>query len=380
MLRGAIFAAAFVLIFGCTSTFQLTPAPRPSSSIPASAAPGSAVASASASTPAASASPSASPGSATPPRDGSDGAGSIVYIVDSNLWLAAPDGSSARQLTTDGSDAQAYHDPSKADEGTIYVLKGASALYRLDRSGVALTPPVSLITLENGAEGLAAAPDGTRVAYATVGSGTYVDPRFGTPTGTFLYGGTDVANLDGTSVPGGVLPSLIYPSWVDGNHLVATDGVDLYFDEVGPAQQVTWLSLDDGCVTDFDCPPGDEASATLSTPAVSPDGRALAYTYRPFFGPAGRRMARLGGPPPAVPETQCVMAGQEHHSDTGTFSGDGALFVYDDTRFDPDAFETVIGDGIWTLAVDLAAEDCGASTARLVAHGGSQPDWGPAAP
>jgi len=207
-----------------------------------------------------------------------------------------------------------------------------------------------------------------------------VDPRFGTPSGTFLYGGTDVAKLDGTSVDRAVLPSLVFPSWVDDAHLAASDGVDIYFDEVGPNEPVTWLSLDDGCITDFDCPAGDHAAANVSTPTVNGDAHLLAYTYSPYFGDAGRRIDLITAPPPAEPQNVCVIPGQDHHSDPGTFLADGSVFIYDDTRFDPDAFETVAGQGIWAMAVDLDSPDCGASSATLIVAGGRQPDWGPTAP
>ncbi len=309
-----------------------------------------------------------------------DGTGSIVYILDSNVWLAAPDGSVPRAVTSNGTEDDPYHDPSQADDGTIFVLKGDASMHRLDRAGNDLAGEVRLPTLENGAEALAASPDGTRAAYATVGSGTLVDPRFGTPSGTFLYGGTDVANVDGTSIEGAVLPSLLFPSWIDNSHLAVSDGVDIYFDEVGPNEPETWLSLDEGCITDFDCPAGDQAAANVSTPFVSRNAHLLAYTYSPYFGDAGRRIDSITTLPPAEPEEGCLMPGQENHSDTGTFSVDGSIFVYDDTRFDPDAFETVVGQGIWAMPVDLDSPDCGASNATLIVAGGMQPDWGPAAP
>jgi hypothetical protein len=380
MLRGAIIAAAVAFIIGCSGigcTGPTQPTPTGATATLAASVP------AATPTPVPSSTLAATPApvlSSTPPAGGQGGAGSIVYIAQSNVWLATPLGTAARQLTTDGTEADSYHDPSQADDGTIFVLKGERALYRLDHAGNPLGAPVTLVTLENGAEGLAAARDGTRVAYVTVGSGTYVDPRFGTPSGTFLYGGTDVANLDGTSVPGAVLPSLIFPSWGDDLHLLVSDGVDLYVDEVGQPEPQKWLSLTEGCITDFDCPAGQQAAASISTPMVSHDGRVVAYGYKPYFGPAGRRLATLTAAPPVLPQTRCVIPGQENHSDPGTFSGDSSLFVYDDTRFDPDAFETVVGEGIWVFPIDLDAADCGASSARLIVHGGSQPDWGPAAP
>jgi hypothetical protein len=75
-----------------------------------------------------------------------------------------------------------------------------------------------------------------------------------------------------------------------------------------------------------------------------------------------------------------MIEGQEDYSDPGSFSADGRAFAFDDTEFDPDTFETRFGQGIWVMTVDLDAADCGLSTARLVAPGGVQPDWGPAGP
>src|SRR5687767_369714 len=45
---------------------------------------------------------------------------SIVFIKDKNLWVANPDGSSARAITSDGAQS-AYWSPSQADDGTIAV-------------------------------------------------------------------------------------------------------------------------------------------------------------------------------------------------------------------------------------------------------------------
>src|SRR4051812_8805208 len=216
----------------------------------------------------------ASAPSPAPSVSGSAGTGSLVYVLEANVWLAAPNGSGARPLTTDGTDTDNYHDPSQADDGTIWAVKGTSALYHLDRSGRSLASAVTLPTLEHGAEGVAVSPDDHYIAYATIGTGQYVDPRFGTPNGTFLYGGTDVANPDGSSVPGAVMANLLYPSWAGATSLILADGVDLYFDSVtgSAAQPQKWLSEQEGCLTDFDCPTGQEAAASLSNPTISDDG------------------------------------------------------------------------------------------------------------
>jgi hypothetical protein len=57
-------------------------------------------------------------------------ADSIVYEKGGNVWLASPDGSGQRQLTTAGG----YGRPSQADDGTIVATKDA-VLHRLSRSG-----------------------------------------------------------------------------------------------------------------------------------------------------------------------------------------------------------------------------------------------------
>jgi len=303
-------------------------------------------------------------------------------VLASNIWLSAPDGSAARQLTSDGTDANGYHDPSQADDGTVWAVKGSNSLYHLDRAGHMLADPVTLPTLEHGAEGVAVSPDDSHIAYTTVGTGQYVDPRFGTPSGTFLYGGTDVANPDGTSVPGAVMSSLLFPSWAGPMSLILSDGVDLYFDSVSanPAQPQKWLSEQEGCLTDFDCPEGQSAAASLSNPTVSDDGSVVVYGYQPYFGPGGRRMSSALGGVPGEPQTRCLIASSTGYSDNGSLNADASVYLYDDTAFDSTTLESTVGQGIWAFDVNLDADDCGVSKATLIVPQGSQPDWGPMAP
>jgi len=301
-----------------------------------------------------------------------------VFVRDSNIWLAAPDGSGARQLTTDGDEA-GYHDPSQAPDGSIFVLRGTNQLHHLNRNGQQIADAVTLITLENGAEALEVAPDGAHLAYVTTGYGSIVDPRFGTPTGTFIYGGSDIATTDGVSVPDAASASMLFPSWLDAETVVVSDGVGVYVDRVGSDPQL-WIDGNDGCLTEFDCPPGDKAQSSLSTSVVSPDGRVVAYLSSPYFGDGGRVMAPLVSSPPEQPGEGCLVTDQTGFSDPGSFSLDGAQFVFDDTRFDETTLETVVGQGVFVMDVDATADDCGASSARLIAPGGAQPDWGAQAP
>lgn len=306
--------------------------------------------------------------------------GSLVYVRAHDLWIAAPDGSAERRLTQDGAPGAAYHDPTQVPDGSILAIRGEDLLVHLSRDGIPLSEPVRLAVLENGAEGLVVAPSGDRVAYATTGYGTEVDPRFGTPTGIFLYGGTDVALLDGTSALDAAAAGVVFPDWLSDGRLAASDGVDLYLYEPGVEVPETWLSFTDGCLLRSDCQGGGTAYATLSQPVTSPDDRLLAYTYAPFFGDAGRRIASLGaGNPPDV-ETICTIPGQEHALTPLTFSPDGHAVAWDDGRFDPDRFESIDAQGVWVMALDLAAADCGRSEARMILPGATQPEWGPTPP
>jgi len=357
------FAALLTAIFaaGCVQVAQ----PSPTASLPSS-------------------SPAVEPPVATPPVSSfgttasPSAGGSIVFVRDSDIWLAAPDGSGARQLTTDGGEV-GYHDPSQAPDGSIFALRGTNQLHHLDRNGQPIADPVTLITLENGAEALEVAPDGGHLAYVTTGYGSIVDPRFGTPTGTFIYGGSDIATTDGVSVPDAATASMLFPSWLDAETVVVSDGVSVYVDRVGSDPQL-WVDGNDGCLTEFDCPSGDKAQSSLSTSVVSPDGRLLAYLSSPYFGDGGRVMAALLSAPPAEPGHGCLVTEQAGFSDPGSFSADGSQFVFDDTRFDQTSFDTVVGEGVFAMDVDTAADDCGASSARLIAPGGAQPDWGAQAP
>jgi len=47
-------------------------------------------------------------------------AASLVYIKDGNVWIATPDGTTKRQVTTDGTPDAPYYSPSQADDGTIF--------------------------------------------------------------------------------------------------------------------------------------------------------------------------------------------------------------------------------------------------------------------
>ena len=61
-------------------------------------------------------------------------ADSLVYVKDSNVWSARPDGSEQRRLTTDGTPQDPYSSPSQADDGTIVAVRG-TRFHKLDAAG-----------------------------------------------------------------------------------------------------------------------------------------------------------------------------------------------------------------------------------------------------
>ena len=88
-----------------------------------------------------------------------------MFLKGGNVWLAAPDGSGSRQVTSGGG----WASPSQADDGTILAQAGTS-LYTLNRNGGQLAPPFG--TSFTGAPpnwiGLvnpAISPDGAHQAY-----------------------------------------------------------------------------------------------------------------------------------------------------------------------------------------------------------------------
>jgi hypothetical protein len=72
--------------------------------------------------------------------------------------------------------------------------------------------------------------------------------------------------------------------------------------------------------------------------------------------------------PPGIPQHSCRVLGPNGEFSSPTWSPDGSALAWADAR------------GIWVGQVgDLSGDQCGLSR-RLVVHGGTTPDWGPAAP
>ena len=96
-------------------------------------------------------------------------ASSIVFVKDWNVWIANPDGSGARQLTTDGTSAAAYEHPTQADDGTILATR-LTRFHLLRRDGTAVRPPLDSVLTQ-------AAPGAACVSTESSGGRTAVPSR-----------------------------------------------------------------------------------------------------------------------------------------------------------------------------------------------------------
>ena len=102
-------------------------------------------------------------------------ADSIVYVKDGNVWLAAGDGGSQYQVTTDGTAEHPYRSPSQADHGTIAAGFGSEIL-RMRQNGQVLNrfdPPALINSVSHPMDGVpvdvAISPDGSKIAYSFYG-------------------------------------------------------------------------------------------------------------------------------------------------------------------------------------------------------------------
>lgn len=150
-------------------------------------------------------------------------AASLVYVRASNVWIANPDGTAARRLTIDGTNAAPYTSPSEDDKGVILVQRGP-AFVRIDQSGHVLGTIPSLATgAPAGSSGAGpfsprVSPDGTVVAcYMGYLSGSY-DPgcqcTLSADEEDVIYARTDGSGPIGTS------RFWRSPSWADNTHVI----------------------------------------------------------------------------------------------------------------------------------------------------------------
>jgi hypothetical protein len=280
-------------------------------------------------------------------------ADSLVFVKDSNIWLAHADGSGQYQVTTDGTADHPYRSPTQADDGTI-AAGHLNDIVRLQQNGKVLNrmdPPALTNTVSHPVDGapvdVAISPDGSKIVY------TLVDvqcPTAVTPADPLAPVGTAYTSQS---------------SWVTSTRLLTFAGflhqVNTF--DVGQQQDVHWFDDQDlagqGNSTDLSDGEANRQGTYVATIRGYGNDRTVMWLQvRGDVAGGSRAAGTLDVPDPA---TGCItdkvpdLAGP-------TWSPSGTALAWHEAG----------GIQIWD---DVA--NCGVGS-HMVIPGGSEPDWGPA--
>lgn len=313
--------------------------------------------------------------------------GSIVYILDHDVWIAdAADASTARAVTTDGTVASPYLAPTQDDHGRILAVRGGEGgdFVWMDQSGALLAapfrPPGSRNLIDADLRG-----DGDVFTYTHYGSFNSGPGSDGQPT-FVVAPSVDFAHPDGRD-PSDVANSSFDSAYAtyssqqvflttyedDSTPVVATYGP-------GSATVQTWFrpcELDRTSIDDFNfCFPvfADVTTAQDRVVVGVPGNDGVPTPARLF-------VFAMTGPPPAAPTWDCELVGPtpegsyDAEFQNPEWSPDGTALVYE---YFADPPTPGLANGIY-LATGFD-QGCAAAfaSARLIVPGGDAPDWSPA--
>lgn len=268
----------------------------------------------------------AAPATAAPARAAAPASlGTIVYLKGHDVYVARPDGSGERRLTTNGTAANPWRSPSSADNGIVVAARGP-VVYRMDQWGTVLSsfdPP----DLKDSAR----EPIGGRIADTTISPDgskiTYTYEHFVCPdTG----GACRERWVTAVSAATAFTPATQYgigyydnPSWVTGSRLVlnGTDFDSIHLFDLARNQQF-WFH-DAQASTDFH---------PLFEPTVSRDGTAFASTrgegHEAHIMISSVNGNVLSGPRPPAPTQQCWTGVTDAAFASPTFAPDGSALAW----------------------------------------------------
>jgi hypothetical protein len=292
---------------------------------------------------------------------GTAAADSIVFIKDKNVWVANPDGSAARAITTDGAQSE-YWSPSQADDGTIAVAhRQGIELWNRDGTKIAeLDPPARTDSVSHPVDGavadVAISPDGKTIAFAYA---NYSCPVAADCTARETMGYMPTSG----SKPASEYSGNIYlgdPSFYSNTETVAFGGYNhqVNYHVIGPGTtDFHWF--DDWNIV------GHEASTDLNDGEMNRQHTKFA-AMRGYGNTTHLVWYKMNGEPSVDPTMVC---------------GTGKLAGIHGPSWAPNGDALAWGepDGIWTIpSTRLIEPDCAKTQPTLTIPGGSEPDWGPA--
>lgn len=289
---------------------------------------------------------------ATPPA----GPGTIVYLKGFDVYVAQPDGSGERRLTTDGTAALPYTSPSGADNGLVAVARGPEII-RMDQWGTVLNkidPPDLTDTAGQTIGGtisqVAFSPDGSKIAYTyehhSCSGPPWPDCKLRQTTGITAADQLTPPTQYGTEFGDNV-------AWVTNTRLIMNGvGFDsIRFYDIG-VKSLFWFH-DGQASSDYE---------PLFDPVLTRDGTLFAAVRSE--GPAAHIAIyaatgnTLSGPPPTWPTGRC-MTSTDAALASPTFAPDGSALAWEETS------------GIW---IWQGLDTCSAQLEEAI-PGGRTPSW-----
>lgn len=298
---------------------------------------------------------------ATPRADtaqGATSAGSIVFVRQHNVWIARPDGTGQRALTTSGTAASPWRSPDQSDVGTVVATRG-TRIYRMNQWGTELNSmdPPDLMDSAGEYRGgpmthVTISPDGSKI--------TYTYEKFTCPS-TMPPKPCRLRWVTAVTAAHRLTPATDYgvmfydhPTWLTNSRLmvngVGYDQIHLF--DLGRGS-LYWY--DEGNFPGWDFLP-------LADGAVSRNGAYLVAVRGTFdderIMTASLPQSPLAGGKPALPEYRCESVPQAGFN-SPTFAPDSSALAWEEP------------DGIWIKDEPIA---CNVQP-LLTIPGGKQPAW-----
>lgn len=281
--------------------------------------------------------------------------GSITYVgSDGNVWLATPDGSRTKRVTTNASASLSYRSPSAADDGSVVVPANNNWFYVLDPDGTNARGPwlARINSMSSSPIRSQVSPGGSTIAFG------YLHQSY-PETGSWNL--QPRVHFNSTSAPGSACgaPFTCHtgfsdPRWIHGTPyagMISSSRSQLVVQ--GGSGTQAWLNATGEQFDAFDY--SRAGNQALLKTEVDGTGQQRLYLWQ------------NDGPPPAAGNAVCDLAGFGNADSAPRFSPDGTAITWHDAR------------GVWVSPKPVSSGGRCALSPTLIVPGGKDPDWGAAA-